>query len=402
MADLVANTAIAFECQSAPASYETLDSTDRYSVANVTVTPRPITADDPRYLGSIHRPGAIRLGVIYDVSFDILLHGYSGTTPPSAGAFLPGRVLRSLGMTEQVIAATIPSGGPEAVAAGTTGSITLGAGATGTLDLYKALAVQLEDAGVGDASLIMMSEYSAAKVAQLAQTLGGTPEGNYMIPKQLAYTMAGSGTPPLLSIDVWQGGIKRQFGDMAPSAATLTFNTAGRDGGQNFSVLSVTYTGDLIAESDNAAPVVAPTIAIPPFKGGKLHVGGIAMGGASLSLDFGLRTGFPPNPNKASGSDAAQLVETRRTLTLNLNQTALSYNDIRALAVAQGVHPIQLLYGLAPGNYIGFVATAARFMDPSPQAGGDFYTQQIQAFVDGADKTIGLCFVAHSLSDIGS
>jgi hypothetical protein len=394
MTDLTALSALAIVAQSAPATYGSPSSADAVPVANLSWRPTPIQTDNPEYTGSIHRNGPIILGASYDVTFDLLLRGPGGSAPPAADAFILGRVLRSLGFTENIVSTAIPAS-PEAVAGGSTTTATLGAGATGTADLYKGLAIQLADVGTAPTGLVMIKSYSAGKVAGLAQTIT-TPTGNYQIPKQLAYTLASTGTPPVLSMALWQGARRYNFIDMAPSSARLTLPTAGRGGSTDYPKLSLTYGGDAHSDVTETSPVVSSSLAVPPFKGGKLHISGLAMGGSSISLDLGLKAGFPPNPNKASGSDPAQLVETRRSLQLQLNQQAKAYVDFLALAAAQSSHSIQALYGLASGNYVGFVATDARFNYPETQAGGDFFTTQGDAYVDGAEKTIALTFPYYS------
>lgn len=393
MVDLTANSALAIKAQSAPDTYATPTSADAIPVANLSWRPTPIQSDNPEYTGSIHRPGPIVLGASYDVTATLLLRGPGGADVPAADAFIIGRVLRSLGFTEQRITSPVPAA-PEAVSAGSTTGATLGAGAVGTLDLYKALLIQLAHLGtIGQpASFAMIRSYSAAKAALFAQTAGTSYTGNYQIPKQVAYTLASTGTPPVLSLSLWQGSRRYNFVDMAPSSARLIFPTSSREGGNDYPRIEVTFSGSLHSDVEEASPTVSASLALPPFKGGKQHINGLAMGGSSISLDLGVRVGFPPNPNKTSGSDPAQLVETRRTLSLSLNQVAKSFQDLLALAAAQAEHSIQLLYGLASGNYVGFVATHARLNFPATESGGNFFTTTGDAYVDGAEKTIGLVF----------
>lgn len=391
MVDLTSQRALAIKVQSAPGTYASPTPGDATPVANLSWSPAPITSDNPEYNGSIHRPGTIVLGATYDISFDILLRGPGGSAPPAADASILGRVLRSLGFTENLIAAAIPAA-PEALGGGSTSSsAVLGTTAAATADLYKGLALHLASSGAMPASLSMIRSYSAAKAAGLAETLGSAPTGNYQIPRQAAYTLAATGTPPVLSLSLWEGSRRYNFVDAAPASGRLTFPTSSRDN-TDYARLSVSYSADLQSYIDEAAPSVSSSLAIPPFKGGKLHAAGVAMGGSSLSIDLGLRNGFPPNPNKASGSDPAQLVETRRTLSFEFNQVAKSYLDFIALAQAQSFHPVQALYGLASGNYMGFVATDCRFNFPSTADAGEFFGTTGEAYMDDANKTVSLVF----------
>jgi hypothetical protein len=390
--DLTSLQALAIKAQGAPGTYASPTSADALPVSNLSWKPTPVQADNPEYTGTIHRNGPIILGVGYDVSFDVLLRGPGGASPPAADAFILGRLLRSLGFTENIVSAAIPAAA-EALGVGSTTTVaTLGASAAGTADLYKGLALHLTDKGAAPTGFSMIRSYSAAKAAGLAETLGTAPAANYQIPKQLAYTLAATGSPPVLSMALWQGSRRYNFVDMAPSSARLSLPTASRSGGSEYPKLTLTYSGDAYNDLTESAPVISSSLAVPAFKGGKLHVAGLAMGGTSISLDLGLKVGFPPDPNKASGSAPGQLVETRRTLQLDLNQEAKSYIDFVAMANAQTNYPIQALYGFGTGNYIGFVATDARFNFPETQSGGDFFATSGEAYVDSADKSIGLVF----------
>lgn len=396
MAERSALQCLAIKAQSAAGTFtQPGNPADLIPAANLSFRPTPIQTENPEYQGSIHRPGPIVLGASYDVTFDLMLRGPGGASPPAADAFILGRALRSLGFTENIISTAIPVAAEALGGAGNTTAIAaLGASAAATDDLYTGLAVHLAALGASmPAGLAMIYDYiGTGKLAYIAQTHTAAFSGNYQIPKQLAYTLAATGEPPVLSQSLWQGTTRYDFVDMAPSSGRIIFPTSSREGGNDYPRLSLTYSGDLQTTAEEAAPDITAMLALPPFKGGKLHIAGKPMGGSSLSLDLGTRVGFPPNPNKASGSDPAQLVETRRTLSMQLNKVAPSYLDIMGLAGAQSFHPIQVLYGLAAGNYVGFVATSARFNYPSNEGGGNFLTTNGEAYVDGASKTISLIF----------
>jgi hypothetical protein len=389
MTDLTAQTAIAIKAQSAPGTYASPTSADALPAANISLTPQSIRTDNPEYTGTIHRPGAIVLGATWDVSFEILLRGPGGASPPAADAFILGRVLRALGFTENIISAAIPAA-PEALGAGGTNQVTLGTSAAATAALYQGLIVLLAGLNGGTAPLAysFIRSYSAAKLAVLSENavIGA---GNYQIPKQLAYQLSSVGTPPVLSFAVWQGNRRYNLVDCAPSSARITFPTSSRDSNA-YPSLQVTFSGNLFSDLTEAAPVVTPALAIPPFKGGKQFAAGVAMGGSSVTLDLGVKVGFPPNPNQAAGNDPAQLTETRRVLNVTFNQVAKSYLDMLALAGAQTYQPFELIYGLAAGNYIGFSVTDGRFDFPDTSAGGDFYSTTGDILIDGVDKVVNL------------
>jgi hypothetical protein len=192
-------------------------SSDAIPVANLTWTPQAITADNPEYTGSIHRAGSIVLGATYDVSFDILLRGPGGASPP----------------------APTPSSGPRPALArlhrehhldrhsGGRGSARRRLDhhgrdarrhAAATADLYKGLALSLSVDGAMPTSLSMIRGYSAAK-APARRDPGERADGQLPDPEAGAYTYAATGTPPVLSLSLWQGNRRYNFQDMAPSSA---------------------------------------------------------------------------------------------------------------------------------------------------------------------------------------
>ncbi|WP_374648685.1 hypothetical protein [Rhizorhabdus sp.] len=391
--DLVSSTTLAFKLQDDQDTYAAPTTADTLSVANVQLRPNDITLENPEYRGSIHRPGPFLIGTTWDLTYEVFLRGPGGAAPPLADAFILGRILRTLGFTENVVSAAIPAALEDLGVGSTTTAAKLGASATGTADLYKGLALSLPGAGpVTARSLSMIAAYSAAKLATIAEELDAPPAGKYQIPTQLAYLLSPSDTPPVASASTWLGGMRYNLQGLAPSSATLTFPTASRDGGSDLPKLAVTFSGDMHSYDEEACPAIDVSLPVPPFKGGKMMIANKPMGGSSLSLDLSPRVAYRPNPNKTTGSEGATLVETRRSLAMTLNKTALSYLDLLALSAAQGEHNIQALYGYGSGNFVGFGAFGARFSTPEPQAGGDFYTDQLTAYIDDPDRTVALTF----------
>lgn len=379
--------AMAFANQVAAGTAISLSSADCIDVSNCTVTPQPRTTTDPRYSGTVHRPGDVLNGVSYDIAFEWLIHG-PGNAVPAAAAFLPGRILSQWGFTEQRITTAI---GPEALTGGTTTSATLGATAVGTSQLYKGLLISLASLGTAPAGFAMISNYTSGKVATFARDRTA-PTGNYTIPAQLAYTMSPTEPVAGASITCWEDGIRQNFVDCRPSAAKIELVTSSRDGGNGYCKLSGTFSGTLLSEANEAAPVVSIATAIPPFLNGQQDIALKQLGGASVTIDLGLRAAFPPNPNQLDGSDSAILVESKRTASYELNRVLRTVVDWNALAAAQGTSPSQFLWGLAAGNFMGVMIDAQRFNYPASQEGGDFITQNGDAWIDGVDKALSLVF----------
>ncbi len=388
--------AMAFANQSAPGTPATLSSSDLVDVSNCSYAPSVRTTQDPRYTGTIHRSGPIRIGTLYDITFEWLIHGHGAGTVPAADAFLPGRILQAVGFTENRFATAIAA---EAFSSGTDNAMTLGATAVGTADLYKGLALNVDDIAAAPAGLAMISDYTAGKVATLARTRSGSnATGDYSIPAQLAYTLSATEPANPSSITIWEGdaggsGHRLNFVDCRPTAFRFELNTASLEGGgDGYCKVSGTFRGTLSSEANEASPVASTAIAIPPFNSGQQDIANLQMGGSSVIIDLGVRSGFPPNPNQTGGSDPGLVVETERTVSYTLNKVRRTDIDFNALAQAQSQHPSQFLWGLASGNYCGVMIDAQRFEEPTTQEGTDFIQTQGSAWIDGVDRAIAITF----------
>jgi hypothetical protein len=197
------------------------------------------------------------------------------------------------------------------------------------------------------------------------------------------------------SITIWEDGHRMNFRDMRPTAARIEIVTASRDGGEAFCKLVGTFSGTLYSQADEATPVVSVAIPVPPFRDGQQDIALKQLGGSSITIDLGLRSAYPPNPNQLDGSDPGVMVESKRTVSLSLNKVARSVIDFDALALAQGNHPLQALWGLSTANYMGLMVDNMRFNYRSSNEGQDFITTDGDAWVDGVDKSIALTFVGY-------
>jgi hypothetical protein len=383
--------AMAFANQITPGTAIALTSADCIDVSNVSFTPNAQTTTDPRYSGTIHRPGDQLIGVSYDITFEWLIHGYVGAIP-AANAFLPGRILTAWGFTETRVATAI---GPEAYTVGTTSGATLGATAVGTTDLYKGQAINFATVGAAPLGLGMIRSYTSGKAATLARLRTMAATGNYTIPTQLAYTLAVAQPVAGASITLWEDGHRMNFRDMRPTAARIEVVTASRDGGEAYCKLTGTFSGTLYSQADEATPTVSISTPIPPFRDGQQDVALTQLGGSTMTIDLGLRSAYPPNPNQLDGSDPGVMVESKRTVSLSLNKVQRSVIDFDVLAQAQAAHPIQAIWGLGTGNYMGLMVDGVRFNYRSSNEGQDFITTDGDAWIDGVDKAIALTFIGY-------
>ena len=174
--------------------------------SNMQLNISSVTVANPEYTGSVDQNGDEIVGKQATISFDINLRAPGGSDVPSAGAFLPGIILKNAKMTEVITSTAIPAS-PEALSSGSTTGFTGGSGMTGTKDLYKGMLVRFPTLNAGLPGISAIRTNSAAKVVELCETFASSLSDDYQIPKQLAYVNDISSTDPVpLSLKAWLGG----------------------------------------------------------------------------------------------------------------------------------------------------------------------------------------------------
>ena len=368
-------------------------STEVMPVSNVNLNIQGVTVQNEEYTGSIHRNGNEVIGKNVTLSFNVYLRPPAGGAVPGANAFLPGRILQAAKFTENRVSTAIPAA-PEAIGANpTTSAVTLGATAAATANLYKGLLVSLASIGATYAQrLTAIRSYTAGKLATLMETLSAAPTGNYQIVPQLAYQRSISETDPdPLSQSIWLDGLRFDLVNMRVSGLRINLPVSTRQQGA-LPMLEVTMTGTIQATADEATPAIPALGAVPKFRDGDLWIAGKAVGGSSLIIDLGLRTAAPPNPNKPDGSDAEELVESRTTITADLQKYRKAQFDTMALADAQAQHAVWAQYGYGPGAVVSVNVPDARFNYRSPNIGQDHVTEAGDLFVDAFDRNVSIVF----------
>lgn len=395
MADRSQNSSIAIRKEVTSGVFNEPNASDVIVIGDLRITPAPITSELNEYTGTIHRPGEVLVGQTIEVSGKAYLRGPGGTTVPAADAWIPGRLLQAVGFTEVRQASAI---GPEAVATGTTTSVTLGAAAAATNDLYRGMFVDLVSAlgGTRPRRLAMIQAYSAAKVATLAETLPAAySSGQYSIPAQLSYQLSPASDPPTLSIVGSVGGKRYQMAGMAPTTFRFNMPTASRDQ-QEPPNIEFTLSGKIVDVVDDVPLVGTPNVTPPPFRNGKMFVNRVALGGSSFTVDLNAETSFAPNANELDGYETGLLTRTTRRVDMTLNQVANSVIDLAGLAEAQTLLPILGQWGIGSGNSFGMLIPSARIFTPAPDISGPLITNTVQAVIDGANKDIVLAIPFYS------
>lgn len=387
-------TALAIKVQSAVDVAATIATpADLISCYDLRPSVETYTLANPEYTGTVDRPGDFVLGRGRSITFNVVLRGPGGAAPPAADAFVLGRILRAARFAELTQATPLLASG--AITAGTTTSGILPVGASGVDDFYNGLPAILSDQGAGVRGLTMVRDYvGASRLATFMETFGSAPAANVTIPAFLAYRYNASAPDVYLSADFWLDKKRYKMLNGVVSGLQFNFPVSNR-GDTAVTYLAVTLTGDVAStgsEIDENAPVVPSQGGIPPFRDGDAWLANKSVCGSSFTADMGIRVAYPPCPGKPTGAEAPQIVETRRSASMTLNETLLSASDFNALADAQNYQGLWLQYGNTTGKTVSFGITDGRLGYSEADPSGEFVTRSPEMYIDGAEKAVSLVF----------
>lgn len=386
-------TAMAVVMQTAPGTFDAPSSTDDvYPCSNLVLNINGVTVTNNEYTGSVNRNSPDVAGKNVSGSFALNLRPPGGTSVPAADEYIPGRFLKSAGFTEIVTSAAIPATA-EAVAAGTTTSVTLGSGAAATDDLYKGLAIHLPAiSSLTRKQITAIRSYTAAKVATLMETLDSEPSGNYQILPQLTYARTMSDVDPdFNSVSFWLDGKRYDLVDFRPTIS-YALPVSTRDGA-TIPTISVNFTATIEAVEDEATPSVPALGKTPLFKDGKMIFAGMAVGGSDLSVDFNMTAASPPNPNYVDGSEGAEITSAQAQASMTRTSYLKAILDTLAMADSQDYYGVLAQYGYTAGSFVQLVIPDLRLNYQSESLSGDFITESGDLFIDAMDRNVTLNFV---------
>lgn len=361
-------------------------------VSNLNFQIEGITVANDEYTGSVFRNADAISGKRVTGSFNIKLRPPGGATPPAANAYLPGLFLQAAKFSEVITSTAIPASA-EAGTSGTTTGLTLGAGATGTADLYKGMAISLASMGTNyKTRMTAIVAYTAGKAATFPETFGSSVSGNYQIPKQLQYVWDVTSTDPtLLSLKVWLDGHRFDLVNVRVSGFQFVIPTSTKDQAA-YPEMSVNFTADISANSAEATPTIPALGAVPFFKDGDCWLNKVAIGSQTFTVDMGLQVENPPNPNKVDGSDAAELTGGTARLTMTRQKYLPSVIDPLALADAQTYVPFWAQWGTASGSMVQIVVAESRVNYSNPDLGGALIMESGDLMIDPISKTLNINF----------
>lgn len=375
------NAALLFKIEAQEGVPETPSAaTDAVLVENPRVSFDPQNTQTREVTGSLDNRGPIVGGLQMSMTFDVYLKG-SGVagTPPEFG-----ELLRACGWAEVVTAASIPAA-PEAAAAGSATTLTLGASAAGTGQLYRGMPILLGGnpaAGVG-----FIVDYSAAKLATLADSFDPALDATttWQIPVNVLYRPA-SAAIPSGTFNLFMDGLQYVM-----TGARGDFTLAAPAGGPGR--LSFTFRGMFVSKGDVAVPAATYDATRPPiFKNGRMLVARAQAAIATLGFANGNSLVYPPNPNAGEGFDPSIITERAMTGSLDPQATLVATRDILAAMRAGSEQIVHARWGSVAGNRIGLTMPAALYTGNNPGDRDGLLTEETAFACIGQDAGAFLAF----------
>lgn len=387
------NTAVAIAIQSVADTFMIpTQPANLMPVSNLSLQIESVNIANDEYTGSPAKNADSVAGKRVTLGYTVKLRPPGGGSVPAANAFLLGRIFQAAKMTELRTATAIPAAA-EAGTAGTTTSLTLGVGAAATANLYKGMAISLVDMGTNYKSrMSAIRSYTAAKVATFVETFGSNVTGNYQIPPQIGYMRdVTSRDPIILSQSVWIDGHRYDLMNCRLSSLQVVVPTSTRDQAA-YPEVQVTFEAMISANAAQTTPSVPSAGAIPFYKDGDGWLANVRVGLQTFTLDFGLQTENPPNPNKADGSDIAELISTTTSLSMVRQKYLPSVIDTLALADAQANQAFFAQWGSAAGAMVQIVVPDGRLDYQSPDMGGGIVMEGGNLLIDALDRAVCISF----------
>lgn len=386
------NTAVGVAIQTAPGTMESMSSADLLPVSQLRPNFTSVQTANDEYTGSPVKNADTVSGSRKSFSFNVKIRGPG--TLPAANAWEFGRIMQALGFSEVRLATAVPASAENVAGAGQTETnLRLGSSASGTANLYLGYPVSISDNGstyLEQLSQIMA--YDASKNATLPEELAAPAAAQYQIPPFIGYMRGISSTDPvLLSMQFWLDGLRYDLMDVRPTSAQLVFPTSTRDNAA-YPELQVTVEGILDDYAAEATPAIPSLGAIPLFKNGDMQLDRVKVGGSTFTIDLGIQTENPPNPNQADGSDHPEIVSSTARISQTRQRYLPSVIDTLALADAQTYVPFWAQYGVVAGATVQVLAPKVRLAHPSPDMGGGTINEAGDLLVDAFDRSICLVF----------
>lgn len=331
---------------------------------------------NPEFTGSLDEAPGIVGGLRARVTLTAVLRGsgMAGTAPNFA------RLLRCCTFQETVTAA--PIGAPTVGTAGTTTTGTLATPFAATAQLYRGMPMEIS----GDrTSLDAVVDYTAGRVASFGRTFATALTGTtaYRVPANVMYgPTSDDSVYKTATIYLYKDGLRWRLTGFVGSA-TLTLTTGGIGQMQFQGMAQLAADPDLAALPAGALSIVRPTP--PRFVNGLCQLNRQTAQLRTLTLNLGVSTTLPDNPEAPEGYDPATAVSRAIGGSLDPYMTASTYvslfNNFRQ---GQGM-PLQAIIGITPGNRFAITVPSARATQNNPGNREGNATNQITFAADTPD-----------------
>jgi hypothetical protein len=331
---------------------------------------------NPEYTGSIDEAPGIVGGLRARVTLTAVLRGSGlpGTAPNFA------RLMRCCTMQETVTAAAI--GAPTVGTAGTTTTGTLATPFAATAQLYRGMPMEIS----GDrTSLDAVVDYTAGRVASFGRTFAQalTSTTAYRVPANVLYgPTSDDAVYKTATIYLYKDGLRWRLTGFV-GTATISLTTGGIGQVQFQGMAQLAADPDLVALPAGALSIVRPTP--PRFVNGLCQLNRQTAQLRTLTLNLGVGTTLPDNPEAPEGYDPATAVSRAIGGSLDPYMTASTYvslfNNFRQ---GQGM-PLQAIIGSTPGNRFALTVPSARATQNNPGNREGNATNQITFAADTPD-----------------
>lgn len=335
------------------------------------------TAETNEDTGALDRGERRATGISFQATTRIYLVGTSAAgTPPRYGL-----LLRAAGFGEQITAAPVPSGAPEAVGAGsTTTTVVLGATASGTDQIYQGMPLQLS----GDMNVItfIASYDGATKTATVTDTLPSVPAAlttTYQVLANVRYRPASAGIP-LLGADIYLDGIKVRADGIQGSVQSVW-------AAKGVPALDFTFQGRFIGETDAAVPSVADTRPVKPiFVGGVMSIDRKKLAVSNFTLNPNSQLELGDDPNEPQGFTVAATAGRQMEATLDPEMRLIAEGGDVMAAVIAGTEMVgRVSCGTQAGNRPAIILPRAARISSTPGIRGAFRTRDETLDLRGAN-----------------
>lgn len=332
--------------------------------------------------GSLDRAPAIVGGLRPRLRLTMPLRGsgVAGTAPEW------GRLMQCATMQETLTAAAVPAA-PLALTAGGASAVTLGASFAATAQLYRGMPLNLGAITGDQPALSAIADYTAGRVASLIHTVATpfTAAQSAQIPINQRYSPTSDESVfRTCTIYFFADGMRWRFtGCLGTWSLDLTTGGIGQ--------LSFDLVGTFLDYTATALPtgwntVIRPTA--PRFVAGACRMDGAIARVRALSVQAGVATVLPENPEATEGYDPAVPVERDVSGSLDpLMDTSVSVSRFNKFRNGNNMI-LGAILGSTPGNRFAIVLPSIRATAMNPGDRGSLGVDSIGFQADGADSPV--------------